>query len=152
MIIRLLLVLAAAWLPLQVAAQTAAPGAPAADAAQPTPRDDKETIEASTKWLALLDSGKTGAAWDVGSPYLKSVVTRAKWIDGITSARKPYGEFVKRTPTKFARSHSMPGAPDGDYSIIEFETEFAYGKRASEHIIWMLGEREVWSVSGYFIR
>ena len=83
---------------------------------------------------------------------LKSVVTRAKWIDGITSVRKPYGQFVKRTPTKFARSHAMPGAPDGDYSIIEFETEFADGKRASEHIIWMLGEREVWSVSGYFIR
>jgi len=80
------------------------------------------------------------------------VVTRQKWIEGITSARKPFGEFVKRTPTKFARSHSMPGAPDGDYSIIEFDTEFANGKRASEHIIWMLGEREVWSVSGYFIR
>ncbi len=46
----------------------------------------------------------------------------------------------------------MPGAPDGDYSIIEFDTEFENGKRASEQIIWMLGEREVWSVSGYFIR
>ena len=158
MIIRALLVLAAAWLPLQAAAQTAAPaaiapGAPATDApAQPTPRDDKETIEASTKWLALLDSGKTGAAWGVSSPHLKSVVTRKNWIDGITSARKPFCDFVKRTPIKFARSHSMPGAPDGDYSILEFDTEFANGKRASEHIIWMLGEREVWSVSGYYIR
>ena len=115
-------------------------------------RSDMVLQEASTKWLALLDSGKTGAAWDVSSPHLKSVVTRKGWIDGITSARKPFGDFVKRTPTKFARSHSMPGAPDGDYSIIEFDTEFANGKRASEHIIWMLGEREVWSVSGYYIR
>ena len=162
MIIRALVILvAAACLP-QVAAQPAAPvpppaavtpGAPPTDApAQPTQRDDRETIEASTKWLALLDAGKTGAAWDASSPYLKSVVTRKKWIDGITDARKPFGKFVKRTPTKFARSHSMPGAPEGDYSIIEFDTEFANGKRASEQVIWMLGEREVWSVSGYFIR
>ena len=160
MIARALLVLAAAWMP-QVAAQTAAPappaavvapGAPPTDASQPTQRDDRETIEASTKWLALLDAGKTGAAWDASSPYLKSVVTRQKWIEGITAARKPFGKFVKRTPTKFARSHSMPGAPEGDYSIIEFDTEFADGKRASEQVIWMLGEREVWSVSGYFIR
>jgi hypothetical protein len=161
--IHALLVLAAiaVWLP-QVAAQTAAPtpppaaaapGAPAQpESAQPTMGDDRETIEAAKKWLALLDDGKTGAAWDASSPHLKSVVTRKKWIDGITDARKPFGKFVKRTPTKFARSHSMPGAPDGDYSIIEFDTEFANGKRASEQVIWMLGEREVWSVSGYFIR
>jgi Protein of unknown function (DUF4019) len=157
----LVLAVMAGWLP-QVAAQSAAPalppavatpGAPPTDApSQPTQRDDRETIEASTKWLALLDAGKTGAAWDSGSPYLKSVVTRTKWIDGITDARKPFGKFVKRTPTKFARSHSMPGAPEGDYSIIEFDTEFENGKRAQEQIIWMLGEREVWSVSGYFIR
>ncbi len=153
----LILAAVAAWLP-QVAAQTAAPaaaapGAPAQpESAQPTMGDDHETIEAATKWLALLDAGKTGAAWDASSPYLKSVVTRQKWIDGIGSARRPFGKFVKRTPTKFARSHSMPGAPDGDYSIIEFDTEFENGKRASEQIIWMLGEREVWSVSGYFIR
>src|SRR5207344_1611844 len=101
----LALVAVAVWLP-QAAAQTAAPapppaaaapGAPAQpESAQPTTGDDRATIEAAKKWLALLDAGKTGAAWDAGSPYLKSVVTREKWIDGIGSARRPFGKFVQR--------------------------------------------------------
>jgi len=91
MIIRALLVLAAAWLPLQVAAQPAAPapppaavvpGAPATDTpAQPTPRDDKETIEASTKWLALLDSGKTGAATGEVRQAVKDVGNSRKKVE-----------------------------------------------------------------------
>jgi hypothetical protein len=135
------------------APQAAALGAPPTDdALQPSKRDDKETIEASRAWLALLDAGKFGAAWDGASPYLKSVVTRQKWITGLAAARKPFGKLKQRTPVKFARSHSMPGAPDGDYSIIEFESQFANGKVASEHIIWMLGDNQDWHVSGYYIR
>jgi hypothetical protein len=139
--------------PAAPASPAAAPGAPpAAGALQPTKRDDKETIEASRAWLALLDAGKFGPAWDGAAPYLKSVVTREKWITGLTAARKPFGKFKQRTPVKFARSHSMPDAPDGDCSIIEFDSEFADGKRASEHVIWMLGDNQDWHVSGYYIR
>src|SRR5260221_1386887 len=94
------------------------PGKPSTgeEQVQPTQGDDRETIEASTKWLALLDAGKFGAAWDVSSAHLKSVVARPKWIAGITDARKPFGAFKTRTAAKFARAHSMPDAPDGDYS------------------------------------
>jgi hypothetical protein len=139
--------------PAAPAAPAAAPGAPSADdALQPSTRDDKETVEASRAWLALLDAGNFGAAWDGASPHLKSVVTRQKWITGLTAARKPFGKLKQRTPVKFARSHSMPDAPDGDYSLLEFESEFANGKRASEQIIWMLGDNQVWRVSGYYIR
>ena len=52
----------------------------------------------------------------------------------------------------FERSHQLPGAPEGDYSIIEFQTEFANGKKATEQVIWMLEKDDVWRVSGYFIR
>ena len=153
MTMRILLVLAAAaWCSL-AGAQPAPPGPPPTDEpAQASPRDDKETIEAARTWLALLDAGKAGVAWEASSAYLKSVVTRQKWIAGINSARKPFGKFVKRTPTRFARSHVMPGAPDGDFSIIEFESVFANGKQATEQIIWMLVDNDVWRVSGYYIR
>jgi len=155
---RLLLILAAAaWCCLAGAQPAVRPAAPAAsphtDAPeQPTLGDDKDTIEAARKWLALLDAGKAGAAWDVSSKYLKSVVTRQKWITEMGAARKPFGKIAKRTPTRFARSHSMPGAPDGDYSFIEFETVYANGKQANEHVVWMLEDDEVWRVSGYYIR
>ncbi|MEO8346949.1 MAG: DUF4019 domain-containing protein [Betaproteobacteria bacterium] len=162
---------ALAWLPL-AAAQSPAPPSVSSPAAapsakppvattapstgdepfQPTLGDDKETIAASEKWLSLLDDAKLGPAWDVSSKILKSSVTRKEWIKGITAARKPFGKLKSRTPERFARSHSLPGAPDGDYSIIVFETVFANGKKAEEQLIWALEGGDLWRVSGYFIR
>ena len=161
----LILLAAAAWLspaaaqPSPPAAQplppaTAPPMPPATEPpeVQPTMADDKDTIRAAEKWLALLDSGKIGAAWDAGAPHLKSVVTRKEWIQGITEARKPFGKLESRKAEKFARAHQLPGAPEGDYSIVEFVSKFKNGKQAAEQVIWMLGEGDVWRVSGYFIR
>jgi hypothetical protein len=119
---------------------------------QPTLGDDKDTIEAAQKWLALLDAGKVGAAWDVSSAHLKSVVTRQKWVTEITKARKPLGKLRTRKAEKFARAHSLPGAPDGDYSIVEFESVYANGKQATEQVIWMFEADSIWRVSGYFVR
>jgi hypothetical protein len=133
-------------------AGAAAPPSSGSEPAQPTMGDDKDTIAAARKWLALLDDGKVGVAWDVSSKHLKSVVTRKEWVKGIADARKPFGKLKLRTPEKFARSHAMPGAPDGDYSIVEFTSEFANGKRAQEQLIWMLEPGDVWRVSGYYIR
>jgi hypothetical protein len=150
---RLLLTFVAAMWCAFAAAQPAQPGPPQTDMpAQPTLGDDKDTIEATRKWLSLLDSGKAGAAWDVASTYLKSVVTRQKWVTEITAARKTFGKLKERTPVRFARSHSMPGAPDGDYAFIELESVFVNGKQATEHVTWTLDKDEVWRVSGYFIR
>jgi len=155
----LVMLMAAAWFS-QLAAQTATPppaGAPdkspAADTANmPTLQDDKDTIAASEKWLKLLDTGKVGAAWDVSSAYLKSVVTRQKWVEGIGRARKPFGKFSTRTAGKFARAHTLPEAPDGDYAILEFDSVYANGKRATEQVIWMLESGDTWRVAGYYIR
>jgi hypothetical protein len=120
--------------------------------AQPTVGDDKDVITASEQWLKLLDAGKLGPAWDVGAPPLKSSVTRSQWIKGIGEARKPFGKVASRKAEKFARSHSLPGAPDGDYALLLFNTKFANGKTAQEHLTWMLDKDDVWRVSGYFIR
>jgi hypothetical protein len=128
----------------------AAVGGDAAD--QPTLADDSDTIEAGQKWLMLIDEGRADAAWDVASTHLRSVVTRDQWINGIRRFRKPFGKLASRKAVKFGRAHSMPGAPDGDYAIIEYESTFANGKHATEQLIWMLEGESSWRVSGYYIR
>jgi hypothetical protein len=140
---------------LPTAPPTSLPQGPAAvdSDTQPTLDDDKATIAAGEKWLALLDAGKFGAAWDVSSAHLKSVVTRQKWVTEIGKARKPFGKLETRKAERFARAHSLPGAPEGDYSIVEFESKYANGKRATEQVIWMFeANSKAWRVSGYFIR
>ncbi len=119
---------------------------------QPTLGDDKEAIQAGMKWLALIDTGKSGFAWDEASKQLKSTVTRKQFIAGIRDARKPLGKLESRTAVKFARSHDLPGAPAGDYAIIEYDAKFADGKRVTEQLVWTLEEQDIWRVAGYYYR
>jgi len=118
---------------------------------QPTLQDDKDVIEAGRKWLALVDSGQYDETWEIASPLLKSKVSKEKWNDGLQNLRKPLGKLVSRTPEKFARAHQLPGAPAGDYVIVEYTSTFENGKHP-EQLTWSLEKDDIWRVSGYFIR
>ena len=119
---------------------------------QPTLRDDRDSIDAGIKWLALIDAGNAGAAWDLSSKQLKSSVTRAKFIDGMRDSRKSLGKLEARTAERFARSHKMPGVPDGDYVIIEYTARFAQGKKLQEQLVWAIEDGDIWRVAGYYYR
>jgi len=150
-VVVLLLALAVPIALAQAPPATQAPPASPPDQ-QPSLNDDKESIEAAKKWLALLDGGKAGAAWDVASKQMQSKVKRDVFIAEVRGVRKPLGKLASRTPIKFARAHDLPGAPSGDYTIIEFEAQYAKGKRLSEQVIWTIEEGDVWRVAGYFYR
>jgi hypothetical protein len=139
--------LAQAPAPVQVAPPPGTPPAPA----QPSLRDDREAIDAGMKWLALVDGGTAGAAWDLASKQLKSTVTRAKFVAAVREVRKPLGKLESRTAERFARAHELPGAPQGDYAIIEYAAKFAKGK-LQEQLVWTIEEGDVWRVAGYFYR
>ena len=67
-------------------------------------------------------------------------------------ARKPFGKLDVAHARSSSRARTeLPGAPDGDYAIIEFDTKFANGKQATEQVIWTLEADDVWRVAGYFI-
>jgi hypothetical protein len=138
---------------------TAAPAPPATQPpptepppAQPTLGDDKEAVEAGKKWLELLDAGKPGVAWDSASKQLQSVVKRDAFIAQVRAARKPLGKLESRTAVKFARAHDIPGAPTGDYAIIQFDGKYANGKHLSEQLVWTIDDAGIWRVAGYFYR
>jgi uncharacterized protein DUF4019 len=118
----------------------------------PTLGDDNDVIEAGKKWLALLDAGKPGAAWDLASKQLQNGVKRDAFIADVRRVRKPLGKLATRKEVKFARAHDLPGAVSGDYAIIEFDARFENGKHLQEQTIWAIEEGDVWRVSGYFYR
>jgi hypothetical protein len=130
----------------------AAPSATAAQKEQPSIRDDRDAVNAGLKWLTLIDGGNAGAAWDDSAPQLKKAVTREKFVAAMRELRKPLGKLATRNPVRFARSHEMPGAPSGDYAIIEYEAKFAGGKKLAEVLVWTLADGDIWRVAGYEYR
>ena len=50
----------------------------------------------------------------------------------------------------FART--LPGAPDGEYVVIQYETAFENKAAAVETITPMLDKDGSWRISGYYIK
>jgi hypothetical protein len=66
--------------------------------------------------------------------------------------RKPLGQLITRTLKSKTYATSLPGAPDGEYVVIQYATTFENKKSAIETITPMLDEDGKWRVSGYYIK
>lgn len=109
-------------------------------------------VTAAKKWLQLIDEGNYGATWAQASGYFRKAVTRGKWEHSMEAVRKPLGKMLSRKLKLKEYKTSLPGAPDGQYEVMQFETSFAHKKSAVETVIFMKGAGGRWGAAGYFIR
>lgn len=113
---------------------------------------EKKAVDAANAWLALIDQDKYGDGWESAAAYLKNAVKKEDFTRALAAARKPLGGLKARTLKSKEYRTSLPGAPDGEYVIIQFETSFENKKSAIETITPMLDRDGTWRVSGYFIK
>jgi hypothetical protein len=107
---------------------------------------------AAKSWLALTDSGKYGESWDNASSLSKSAVTKADWEKAIKAGRAPLGALKARKVKSAAFTRTLPGAPDGEYVVIQFESQFENKSVAIETVTPMHDKDGAWRVSGYYIK
>jgi len=103
-------------------------------------------------WLALTDSGKYAQSWDEAAQFFKAAITKDKWQDALHQVRDPLGKLVSRKLASATYTKSLPGAPDGEYVVIKYETSFENKQSATETVTPMLDKDGKWRVSGYFIK
>lgn len=46
----------------------------------------------------------------------------------------------------------LPGAPDGEYVVLEFETTFEHKKKGGERVVMMKEPDGSWRAAGYYVR
>ena len=124
----------------------------AAVAAEKHDDAEKKAVESAEAWLKLVDQGKYGDAWDSASKYLKDAVSKEDFAKSLTPARKPLGNVKSRELKSKQYATSLPGAPDGQYVVIQYKTAFENKKAGVETITPMLDKDKKWRVSGYFIK
>ncbi|MHA3775198.1 DUF4019 domain-containing protein [Verrucomicrobiota bacterium sgz303538] len=107
---------------------------------------------AAEQWLELIDNGKFGESWQSAATYFKTAVPEAQWKASIEAARKPLGKVVSRKLKGAKYTKTLPGAPDGEYVVLQYDTSFANKQEAVETITPMLDKDGKWRVSGYFIK
>jgi len=109
-------------------------------------------VKAAESWLALVDGGKYDASWDRAAALFKAALTKEQWRQSLTAARKPLGALDRRKLKSATYKTELPGAPDGEYVVIQFEASFAGKKNAVETVTPMKDKDGVWRVSGYYIK
>ena len=115
-------------------------------------KGEELAAKAALKWLALVDEGKYSESWDEAAQLFKGAVNKGQWKDSLDSVRKPLGKLVSRTLKSKTYATSLPGAPDGEYVVIQYTSSFENKKSAVETVTPMLDKDGKWRVSGYYIK
>lgn len=113
---------------------------------------EKAAVAAAEKWLSLVDSGTYSQSWKEASEYFRNAVNDENWTNALKAARSPLGTLLSRKIQTMTYKTSLPGAPDGEYVIIQFKTSFYNKKSAVETVTLMLEKDRNWRVSGYYIK
>ena len=112
---------------------------------------EKKAIEASNTWLKFIDNGQYAKSWETAAEFFKNAVTKKQWNQSLNAVRKPLGKVIKRNVKSKQYTRSLPGAPDGEYVVIQYETSFENKKSAIETVTPVKDKDGKWRVSGYYI-
>lgn len=109
-------------------------------------------MASAQSWLTLIDSEKYAESWQEASTVFKANLTQEQWVGTVKSVRSQFGKVLSRKVKSAKYTRSLPGAPDGEYVVLQFDTSFANKKAAVETLTPALDKDGKWRVSGYFIK
>lgn len=109
-------------------------------------------VSAAEKWLVVVDAGGYAASWKEAAELFRNAVKPEQWEQSVQAARKPLGKLLSRNVQTKIYKTSLPGAPDGEYVVIQFATSFENKKTAIETVTPMMDKDGKWRVSGYYIK
>src|SRR5690606_12052333 len=114
-----------------VALSTALQGSSASDAPAPEPRAAAAPSAAASagegaarEWVALLDDQRWEESWRTAAALFQSPQTPEQWAAMVRPVRQPLGAVSSRVLQSATKANSLPGAPAGEYEILQFRTSF----------------------------
>jgi hypothetical protein len=103
-------------------------------------------------WLGLVDAGRYAESWTEAAAYFKGAVDAKSWERQVGAVRTPIGKLQSRAVKSAKAATSLPGAPDGEYVVFQFDTSFERKATAVETVTVSKETDGAWRVSGYYIK
>ncbi|WP_205164673.1 MULTISPECIES: DUF4019 domain-containing protein [Arenibacter] len=114
--------------------------------------DIKQEVIADTKdWLVLIYDNNYSQSWDNAASLFQKAVSKEQWTQQLSGIVPPLGEVISRDLISSEYHTTLPGAPDGEYIVIQFKTSFE-NKNESIETVTQMKDGDQWKVSGYFIK
>jgi hypothetical protein len=116
-------------------------------------------VTVAEKWLALVDAGDYAESWRQASSLFKSGVqtsslyrsgvSEQQWQSSLAPVQAQLGKAMSRNLRSKQCAEGLPGEPDGEYVVLEYETIFEGKKNGTETIFLMKESDGEWRISGY---
>ncbi len=111
---------------------------------------DPKAINSATTWLKVVDAGNYAESWSQSGPMFQRQLSTQEWEKALTRVRSPLGKTLTRRVKTSSERNSLPGAPDGEYVVVDIETSFQ-NKKAALETVTVQKSGDQWQVVGYFI-
>ena len=127
--------------------------------AQPAPAKPQPTVAVNTgevvtvakKWLVLADAGKYEESWSETAAFVRKAVTKEQWSQGLGRFRGRVGTLKSRVLRSVAEMAVPPGAPEGQFVAVDFDSSFSRRAGSVEIVQAVLEPDGHWRVVGYSI-
>jgi len=106
---------------------------------------------AAQQWLNIVDAGKYNESWQSADAFFQTQLSQNKWHNALKSIRTPLGKVISRKELSSKEYSSLPGVPDGEYLVIQFQTQFQ-NKKSSTETLTLSKSSGQWLPVGYFIQ
>ncbi|NNG15812.1 MAG: DUF4019 domain-containing protein [Gemmatimonadales bacterium] len=107
---------------------------------------------AADAWLEIVDAAEYGKSWDVAASFFKAAVTKDQWEAAVVQARGPYEPMGGRQFLGAQYATELPGAPKGEYVVMQYEIRASDNTRLIETVTQMIDTDGEWRLAGYFVQ
>ncbi|NBB87390.1 MAG: DUF4019 domain-containing protein [Bacteroidetes bacterium] len=112
------------------------------------PADQTEQArEAADAWLALFDADDIEGTYETAAETFKTQVEMQDWQMQAEQVKQAVGELDGRTYMETTYADELPQAPEGDYMIVQYDTQYA-NLNVTEFVILVL-EEDTWRMVGF---
>jgi len=109
-------------------------------------------LSASVLWLEKLDARDYAATWQSAASSFKAALSVEAWQQASRPVLEPLGAVKSRSKASATYTKTLPGAPDGEYVVLQFNSSYDKKADAIETVVATLDADGQWRVGGYFIR
>ena len=113
---------------------------------------EEAAVAAAEAWLKLVDEGKYTDSRQETAACFEHAVDKEQWGRSLQAVRRPFGKLVSKEIKSQSHKTALPGAPDGQYVAIQFETSFENKKSAIETVTPMMDQDGNWRLSACYIK
>ncbi|KEO91597.1 hypothetical protein EH31_02700 [Erythrobacter longus] len=109
-------------------------------------------LSRARQFIRAVDAGNWTGSWEVAGTFFQSQAGADEWTALVEPVRGPLGKVEERRLATVQKAASLPGAPEGDYEILQYQTKFSKVDEISTETVILIRNGDGFDIAGYYIR